>query len=143
MSGTFYYICSLSFKCKLKMRFPCFQCSEWTFDPPIYLMSLTSVLVSTSTLCSHVLHAWPHSGTLVAVMYSFPSAICHSGLPGGPVSEVPGGVVGMVQSPPGSSFLELFSSILRVSGTWMMCCCVLMDSSAMLVPSCYENYDFA
>ena len=39
--------------------------------PPLYLMSLTSVLVSTLTLCSHLLQAWPHSGMLVAVMYSF------------------------------------------------------------------------
>ena len=93
---------------------------------------------STSTLCSHMLQAWPHSGTLVAVMYSFPSAFCHFGFSGGPVSEV-GGVLVWSRVPLGPLSWELFSSDLRVSGTRMMCCCELMDSGAMLVPSCYEN----
>ena len=68
-------------------------------------MSLSSILLSTSTLRSHVLQAWPQSGMLVSVKYIFPSALCHFGLSGGPVSEVPWGGVGMVQGPPGSCFL--------------------------------------
>ena len=87
-------------------------------------MSLTSVLVSTLTLCSHLLQAWPHSRTLVAVMYSFPSTFCHFGLSGGSVSEVPGGGVGMVQGTSGHSplgIIQLLSPCMWNSDDASLC----------------------